>query len=61
MQQPIRPQLASECPSSTTNAIREQACPRDEPKAAARIPDSVAALSYGTRPLAGPGLGPRLF
>jgi hypothetical protein len=33
----------------------------DDLRAAARIPDSVATLSYGTQVLARPGGGPRIF
>jgi hypothetical protein len=60
MEQPPRRDSAPDDAPLTT-ATADRPCPRDERKAAARIPDSVAALSYGTRPLAGVGGGPRLF
>jgi hypothetical protein len=35
--------------------------PTDDRRAARRIPDLLAALSYGTRVLAPPGSGPRIL
>jgi hypothetical protein len=60
MEQLTRPRSTPETPLPT-NAAAERTGPQDERNAAARIPDSVAALSYGTRLLAGAGGGPRLF
>lgn len=48
-------------PSELVPSTAERGRPATESEAAARIPDAVAALSYGTRVLARPGGGPRIF
>jgi hypothetical protein len=60
MEQPARRPSDVDCARlETTQPLQPRVL--DETRAAARIPDSVAALSYGTRVLARLGGGPRIF
>jgi hypothetical protein len=60
MEQPTHRESTRDGPSPP-NAAGGRTGPQDETRAAARIPDSVAVLSYGSRPLVRLGGGPRLF
>lgn len=49
---------SNDCPEPADHASLGEA---DDRRAAARIPDSIAVLSYGTQVLALPRGGPRIF
>jgi hypothetical protein len=57
----VHQRTRSEAQSPTESAHPRPRVVLDERKAADRIPDSLAVLSYGTQVLARPPGGPRVF